>query len=224
MIKFIKSFLIITLLVTSISSCYTTELWKKDSYYKETFKDFLITKEGDKIIILGKKYHYIFDDQSKTLGKLLSWNEREKLELVINNLEILKSGKVSGLAIVRNKRYNDSSLSEKEARFLSELGLVKRKNRGRSILEKRIDLKGVRFLPKKGVNYDISSQFNKEYKVRISDSGFSDKVTKIALTPISVTLDGAGIVLVAGIIVALLSLTIPMVIVKCVADTKLSCR
>ena len=82
----IKSILIFILIITNLTSC-TKKLWRK-SYYVENFKNFMATKDGKKIVIFGKKYHYVFDDESKTIIKLLSWENKSKLE--IENYNFIK--------------------------------------------------------------------------------------------------------------------------------------
>ena len=38
-----------------------TDKWLADGQYEETLKAFLITQDGKKLVVLGQRYHYIFD-------------------------------------------------------------------------------------------------------------------------------------------------------------------
>lgn len=219
-----KIILIVSILL-SLIACNTMELWQKKSFYEETFKDFLVTKDGDQIIILGAKYHYIFQDSSNLLSKLLAWNGRSKLRLKINNLKIQESEQISGWITVSNEDNDNltTSLKQSEKEFLKKLGFKENKN---FIFAKSIFLKGKRYLTKKGVNYNISSpsRFNKEYKTNIEvTNGFNDNAKKIALTPIFITADGVGIVAGTAMAIAVIPLVIPVLIVVCAKDPGGAC-
>ena len=74
----LKSILIVILIVTNLTSCETIRIWE-NTKYNEDFKDFLVTKDNKKIVILGQKYHYAFDDKSGDLSKLLFWESKSKI-------------------------------------------------------------------------------------------------------------------------------------------------
>ena len=209
---FIKTLLIAILITTNLASC-TDALWQK-SYYSETFKNFLITKDGQKIVLLGKKYHYIFDDKSGTIKKLLSWESRSKLEMEIDGFLVNNTIDVNASVTVKSKTQKNSSveLSDQETVFLKDLGFTKARSND-TVLKKKINLVGTRYLPKSGVNYDKSSSFSKEYRVSIEQSSFGDKTIKIAFTPVALAAD--GVLMVAG--VTLMMVVITTRIVSCTA-------
>ncbi len=121
--SFIKTLLIAILITTNLASC-TDALWQK-SYYSETFKNFLITKDGQRIVLLGKKYHYIFDDKSDTIKKLLSWESRSKLEMEMDGFLVNNTIDVNASVTVKSKTQKNSSveLSDQETNFLKDLGV-----------------------------------------------------------------------------------------------------
>lgn len=205
---FIKTLLIAILITTNLASC-TDALWQK-SYYSETFKNFLITKDGQRIVLLGKKYHYIFDDKSDTIKKLLSWESRSKLEMEINGF--LVNNTIDVNASVTVKANSSVKLSDQEKGFLKDLGFTKARSND-TVLKKKINLVGTRYLPKSGVNYDKSSSFSKEYRVSIEQSSFGDKTIKIAFTPVALATD--GVLMVAG--VTMMTVVITTRIVSCTA-------
>jgi hypothetical protein len=209
---FIRTLLIAILITTNLASC-TDALWQK-SYYSETFKNFLITKDGQRIVILGKKYHYIFDDKSGTIKKMLSWESRSKLEMEIDGFLVNNAIDVNASVTVKSKIQKNSSveLSDHEKGFLEDLGFTKAHSND-DVLKKKINLVGTRYLPKSGVNYDKSSSFSKEYRVGIEQSSFGDKAVKIAFTPVTLATD--GVLMVAG--VTLMTVVITTRIVSCAA-------
>lgn len=194
----IKSFLIAILIISNLTSC-TKKLWRK-SYYSENFKNFMTTKNGKKIIALGKKYHYVFEDDSRILIKLLSWENREKLEIENYNFRISEFNKITGSITIKSKipKNSDEDLNEEDIYYLKKLDFISEDN----ILKKNIVLSGVRYYPKSGVNYDKMDPEIKEHKIKIELDDYADKVKKIALTPITVLSDGvliiAGTALFAG--------------------------
>lgn len=213
--SFIKTLLIAILITTNLASC-TDALWQK-SYYSETFKNFLITKDGQRIVLLGKKYHYIFDDKSGTIKKLLSWESRSKLEMEIDGFLVNNTIDVNASVTVKSKTQKNSSveLSDQETGFLMDLGFTKDHSND-TVLKQKINLVGTRYLPKSGVNYDKSSSlssFSKEYRVSIEQSSFGDKTIKIAFTPVALAAD--GVLMVAG--VTLMTVVITTRMVSCTA-------
>jgi hypothetical protein len=189
--SFFKSILIIILIVTNLTSC-TKRLWKK-SYYVENFTNFMATNDGKKIVILGKKYHYIFDDESQTLFKLLSWINKSKLEIENYNFRLSEINKITGSITIKSKapKNSDEDLNEEDISFLNKFGFTSDGN----IFKKNIILSGQRYSPKSGVNYDKIDPLNKEYKFNVEVSDYVDRTKKIVLTPVAVAIDGAIIAL-----------------------------
>lgn len=209
--KIIKSFLIVALLTTNLTSC-TSLLWSNKRTYKETLRDFLVTKDGEKIVILGKKYHYILDDKSGLIKKILTWNGRSKLEMEINDFEVIDAANISGSVTIRSKVQNNSStsLNGQERDFLEdELGFSrKHPDHNSTIFEKKISLTGERYLPKPGVNYDTQSHLNKEYQVHIGYTNSGNKAVKIALTPVAVAADGVLVITGVAMTVVLVPISV----------------
>lgn len=214
----IKHILIVILLITNLTSC-TSLLWR-NSVYGDGFKHFLITQDGKKIVILGEKYHYVFDDESGVLSKLLSWEGRSKLEMEIYNFRLSKFNNITGSITVKSRIQKNSTteLSEQEKDFLIKDGftiatsdeyIFTNTTSDEVIFKKKINIAGVRYLPKPGVNYDTSSSFTKVYGVNIERDDFSDKATKIAFTPVTVV--GDGVLIIAAVALETMSITIRMI-------------
>ena len=194
----LKSFLIAILIITNLSSC-TKMLWKKNSYV-DKFKNVLNTKDGKKIVILGKKYHYVFNDDSLVLNQLLYWENNSKLTIENYSLQVIESNKIIGSIILKTKVENnlDNALNEDEKSFLQKLGFTNSAS-NEAILTKKIEVSGFRYTPKSDVNYDTNSTSNKEFKIKVEvEDNILDKARKIALTPITVVSDGVIITLYFG--------------------------
>ncbi len=196
----IKSFLIAILITLNLTSCATINLWKK-SYYAENFKNFLITEDGKKIVILGEKYHYIFDDKSGDLNKLLSWESKSKLEIENYNFRISEINKITCSITLKSKSQKNSSvnLSKKETAFLQKLGFTNTSS-DEVIFKKNINISGERYSPKSGINYGATAPSKDEYRANIEIDDYTDKTKKIVLTPVAVVGDGALAVAFVGLI------------------------
>ena len=194
----IKSILIFILIITNLTSC-TSMLWKKNSYI-DKFKNVLNTKDGEKIVILGKKYHYIFNDDSLVLNKLLDWENNSKLEIEKYNIRITENNKIIGSIILKTKveKNLNNALDEQDKSFLQTLGF-QNSGSNQAILKKKIIVSGVRYAPKSDANYDTTSTSNKEFKIKVEvDDNFVDIAKKIAFTPVTVLADGVMITLYFG--------------------------
>jgi hypothetical protein len=197
----IKTILIAILITANLTSCMTMKLWQKGSYV-ENFKNFLITKDGKKIVILGEKYHYIFDDNSGDLYQLLTWENNSKLEIENYNFRISKINEIICSITIKNKSQKNSTthLSKKDKSFLQKLGFVNNSS-DEVIFKKNIIISGQRYYPKTGLNYGTSTPLNHDYSVNIEIDDYANKTKKIALTPVAVAGDGALVFAIVGLIV-----------------------
>ena len=207
----IKSFLIVILIISNLTSCATSIFWKNKEYV-ENFNQFLTTKDGKKIVILGNKFHYIFDDESSFLIKLLSWENRLKLEITDYKFKIINFNKITASITIKSKP--DVVLNEQEITYLRELDFIQDEN----FFKKNIDLFGTRYSPKKDVNYQIIGSFSKYYVVRIEIDDFVDTAKKIAVTPIAIVADGIYFAVGATLMVSLFAVRHPLTTTKSTND------
>ena len=185
----LKSFLIAILIISNLSSC-TMKIWEK-TQYEENLKNLYITKDGKKIVILGKKYHYVFDDESGELIKLLSWKSRSKLEIENYDFRISEINKISGSITLKTKtpKERNNILNKNEKSFLKKLGFVNSSS-FEVIFKKKIDIFGNRYSPKSIENFDVATALNTEHKLNIEVADYADKTKKIILTPVAIVGDG----------------------------------
>ena len=185
----LKSFLIAILIISNLSSC-TMKIWEK-TQNEENLKNLYITKDGKKIVIVGKKYHYVFDDESGELIKLLSWKSRSKLEIENYDFRISEINKISGSITLKTKtpKERNNILNKNEKSFLKKLGFVNSSS-FEVIFKKKIDIFGNRYSPKSIENFDVTTSLNTEHKLNIEVADYADKTKKIILTPVAIVGDG----------------------------------
>ena len=70
----------ILLLSSSCENTYTRKLWS-DNFYNEVFYYFLISKDGQFVVFLNDEFHYVFNDNSGLMQKLLLWKNSKKLQI-----------------------------------------------------------------------------------------------------------------------------------------------
>ena len=187
------------------SSCSTRDMWTRSSeyYYKDTIDQYLITKDGEKVIFLGEKYHYIFDDNDNVVKELLNWPNRKELKMDIMSFDFISRNRVKvKIQVIGDFTAESNELSQSELMFLKNLGFNSL-FKGGKILVKDIAFTGKRYLPKPNELYKSNSSLNKSYdvQVRVKYNEAKDIGRKIALTPITIVGDvimNSGIALFFG--------------------------
>ncbi|AQQ39345.1 TPA: hypothetical protein ACT5B2_001896 [Burkholderia cenocepacia] len=176
----------------ALSGCFTPKLYKNDAY-SEHVSAFMMTEDGKKLVVLGTRYHYIFDLPAQLRPVLLS-GYRKSVRTTFEGFHA-SGGSVTGhYRIVLPKDASDDDRRAASADgFASEpAGLV---------LEGDID--GKRYSTEGFVEKDkaAAQPFNRPYSVYIKESpSVVGMGLRILATPITVAADGVlvlgGIVLV----------------------------
>jgi hypothetical protein len=204
-------FMVLSLVLLMSSSCLTSSLWKDHyKYYDDTINQYLITKDGERVIFLGKKYHYILNDKDNVIKELLNWPSRKKMTMSIYNFNAISKDKVEvSIKVSVDSKKQLDELSQSELTFLKSLGFKTSKFDSYKIFH----LNGQRYLPKPNTSYGFNSSLNKNYnvKVGIKYNSATDIAGNIALTPITVVGD---VVLVAGV-TAIIAVAIPVCLIYC---------
>ena len=168
--------------------------------YTETISSFLITKKSNKLVIIGEKYHYIFNIDTK-LKKLLLSKNRKKLSTAFNSFRVDLNNTITG-------NYNIFISSDKvddknHAKLLNEVGFKKDTSQKNHFLVGSI--KGKRYIAKK---IPAQYKFNKRYKIYIQEEKITGKyidetnVVLVLLSPIAVVFKAGFIVLSIPILVS----------------------
>jgi len=195
-----------------LSSCSTPQLWKDKPSYNETIEQFLINKDEEMLVVLGKKFHYIFSIDDN-LEKILLSKKRENITSYFENFKIDSNNSVEGNYTLI---YSTNDKESKNDMWLKKLGFEKSKKTFGKVFTYKYSGKliGKRYLPKESI---VSNQkFNREYSLFIEEEETNFDITaKILLTPIAVAQDG---VLVCGLIV-LSPLVLPGIAVEMLSDS-----
>lgn len=186
-------------------ACFTPMLYNQPMYKNHSFKEevssFLITKEGNKLIVIGKEHHYIFET-NEVLKFILQWSERKRVKASFSNFNIKTDQSLSGsyhLIIPLNNR-----LTPETKALLIAKGFIE--NTALNILDYHGKLQGERFLAD-NVKIPSTMQLNKKYSLHmIEETSMAEGLAKrILLTPVAIIADG---IVLAGSPIILLTILI----------------
>ncbi|MFA8389650.1 hypothetical protein [Burkholderia ubonensis] len=161
-----------------------TDRWLDDSKYDETLSAFLITQDGKQLVVLGTKYHYIFD-MPPQLRAVMTAPYRQKLDTAFIGFEA-QGDKISGRYRIDLSREDAQPDSDARARALAD-GF---KDEGYRLTE-RGTISGTRYLPSDLDGAQIPQAFNSAYRVDVTEKpSVVGKAIKLALSPVAVAADG----------------------------------
>lgn len=208
-LEFRKTINLTLVIIYFLTSSCTKVMWEGNAPHKyDIIEQFLTTENGEKVVFIGKSYHYIFDDKDKFIRKILGWKNRHKLRLSGNEtLSISKTNKVEGIIDIEIRPVAEK-LSDEDVKFLEEIGFKSTVNNSLVVMRKKLVLKGEMYIPKPNVTY-TSSNLAQKYQIILDyKDGILTRSKKIALTPITVTTDavlllsGAVLVTATGLAIA----------------------
>jgi hypothetical protein len=181
----------------------TTDVWKKPTY-NETISQFLITANGEKLIFIGEKYHYIFANQD-SLNNILQWPDRKLLKAAFfNNFSVDAKNKIIGRFAIVCFCHDASKkqiqwLENNEFHRFNKNNLTSTDDKGTYI--KEIKIAGDRYLSN-NLSLDKYDKLNNEYQIQVeTDYTFLDTAGRVALTPIAVAEDGLATFMLIPIVV-----------------------
>ena len=198
--KFKYILLLVILLLHGCSQTGTSRLWTPPRY-TEKINQFLINPKDKSLIVIGEKYHYIFDENSAPLN-LLTWSGRKNLRAYFNDFKINSENIVNGSFTIT---CNSKKVSTDEAQWLKKNGFIINQN---GFYNKMLKIKGTRYL-KRNNKVNHLSHLNEDYYILVEEpNSTSDIIYKTVLTPITVTGDAVyvigGIPLVLGLVAIIL--------------------
>ncbi len=202
----LKIFLILALLLNS--SCTTRCLWKSRPSQQDTIKNFLVSTDGSKVVFIGDRYHYIFDDTAETIQKIVKWEGVSKLKITLGRFKIHSTDQVKVSGHISTL---DENISDADVDFLKSAGFSKEAS-DKNIYGRKIAMNGTIYLPS-------ADEMIAEYQAQ-NDPSFTGKKSqpltqrfavildvekswfswikqtskKIALTPIKLTQDAPGFI------------------------------
>lgn len=185
------SYLTLILLLFITTSCseswikFTPKLWAEKSY-SETFDRFFVARDGWRIVFIGRRYHYVFYDDSKVLLKLLNSKSRDLLFINPRKtyLKLELGNRIRGSVVI--EAIADDNFSKGEVYDLHALGF---RNDERNSLSLSIPIRGNRYRADGRIGVNLP-HLNRTYIIPIHyNSSTLSKIKRAALTPIAVTAD-----------------------------------
>ncbi len=158
--------------------------------YQDTVISYLITEDGSKFVVLGEKYHYIFD-VSPNLKKVLLGSFRSVVTAYFRNAYVTKDNKITCdyFLSISEEATDEQRKSAVEAGFTSD---------NNSELSLSGHLEGIRYGTDGFPSIAQRYKFNQPYYVNITEEpSTANKAGIILLTPIVVLAD--GVLILAGI-------------------------
>jgi hypothetical protein len=167
--------------VGAVSGCVTTSLFKPHEY-EERISSILITADGKKLIVITKKYHYIFDAPTIVVNTIKS-TFHSYVRADFSHFRVDSSGKIKGDV----KLSINSNAPESEIEKAVSLG-YKNSKYFNSV---ECEITGIRY-DSNGIEPMAENQkLNKEYIIVVTaEQSYGEKAAKSLLTPITITADG----------------------------------
>ncbi|WP_419688919.1 hypothetical protein ACN22W_18575 [Burkholderia theae] len=183
----------------ALSGCFTPKLYEDDAY-SEDVSGFMITKDGKKLVVLGTRYHYIFDLPAQ-LRPVLQSGYRTSLRTTFIGFHA-SGGSVTGhyrIVLPKDASDDDRQAAAADGFTSAPAGLVLEGDIG----GKRYSTEGFAAQDKAA-----TQPFNRPYSIYVKQSPSALGMgLRILATPVTVAADGVlvlgGVVLVPVALVVL---------------------
>jgi hypothetical protein len=186
--------LFLCIILLFLDSCITKAVWRNKSY-EEKIEHFFVGSDGRYLVLVGQKYHYVFTDNAGLFKAILSLKQKGVLTLEQNKtyLKLDSNNNIAGSFVIEGPF---SVLPREDMYLLTSLGFKPDKHDNLSI---EIELVGRRYSSK--YLGQALSKSNSTYKLLIyyDDSSLTEGLGKVAITPVTVTLD--AVLLIGKIII-----------------------
>jgi len=191
------SFLIFT------GACFTPALYDKPAEETKNFVEevstFLITQDGQSLIVVGKQHHYIFT-ANDTLKFVLGWAEKKRVKANFDHFTISSDQTMYGSYSLTVNMDNSLSVAAKNELLKHEFKQEQKQN----TLTYRGSVNGVRYLAG-DVTIPATLQLNQKYTIQMTEhyASTSAAIQRVLLTPLALV--GDGLLILGGIPVLLLT-------------------
>lgn len=168
------------------TGCFTERYYLADRashFYQEDINSFLITDDGTKLVVLGNKYHYIFE-LSQGLEQILTGSLKQSVSAKFTVFYVTRDNKISGNCILS---LSDTAVDELKKTAIN-LGFT---YNGKPNLSLSRDIQGTRYSAEGFPEVDKRYRFNDKYIISIrEEQSAAELASNIVITPILVTADG----------------------------------
>ena len=183
-----------SLTVSALSGCFTSKLYEPHKY-EETAWTFWMTEGGSQLVVLGKRYHYVFSDIAPSLQQVLVSPLRKAVTTSLSEFRVTRDNVVRG----DYRLWLSADASEELRRKAVDVGFEAPE------LTLAGHLEGVRYSAEGFRASADTEEFTQPYIVLIREEDSRSRLAgKILLTPVAVAADGA---LVLGVL-ALIALAV----------------
>jgi hypothetical protein len=180
-------------LLFSTSGCVTAKLYRSlaPSEYDEVALSFLVTEDDAKCVVLGSRYHYIFDI-TPSLRHVLTSSLRTAVDGELLNFYVRRNNVVTG----DYKLSLRPGASDEQRQSAIDAGFDTGKTAGLDSDQTAVPvltghLEGIRYSAE-GFRATGTREFTHPYVVKITEQEPGSRLAaKILLTPIAVAADGA---------------------------------
>jgi len=196
-------FTLITVIWFSSMGCVTKDLWRSTNSkpYDETIISFYSQAQKNEIIFIGQKYHYIFNQGTSELNKVLK--VRELLGLNQKNLSINTYTDADDSSIIHTDikiHFEEQSLNKQQYLWLTSHRFLHPAPRV-PVITKSFSLTGKRYKANTKVN-NHAIKLQLPIKLQVYEHS-NNTLYKILMTPLTVTAD-AGLALAGAIILPIM--------------------
>lgn len=199
-----KKLLILSLTLSFLlfgGACFTPLVYENQTnYFKEEISSFLITKDGKKLIVIGKEYHYIFDANEALKFVSGAGSKKKQIKASFSSFRIKKDQSISGNYTFTAGNKHQPLEPAFKTRLLAK-GFTPHpaiKNR----LTYKGSLQGTRYLINE-LEIPATMKLSKAYQIDMIEEQVltASEVTKrILLTPLALSAD--GVIILGGVIVS----------------------
>jgi len=180
-----------------LTGCVTRALFQNREY-REDISSVLISQDGKKLVVIGKRYHYIFD-APRAIVQTLRASFHPFVSGAFGKFYVDSGGQTSG----RYRLVLSSSALEKDRADALAAGY--KAMEGSSHLSFDGELRGVRYSAGDVRLPATAEKLNKTYRVIISaEYSTVQKAARSLLTPVTVAMD--GVLLITGVPLVLIVL------------------
>ncbi|AFQ48268.1 hypothetical protein GEM_1843 [Burkholderia cepacia GG4] len=173
----------------------------EDGRYEETVERFLVSEDGKKFVVLGKKYHYIFD-MPEHLGAVLASSYRKSIQAALYGF-VAQGSKISGeyRLVLARAGVTDDDWARAQTDGFTKYHV------GESSMDGTLN--GSRYLADGFAQGKTWSSFSRAYTIQVDDRlTTGDKAVRVLATPVTLAADGVmmiGAVVLFPVIVVMLA-------------------
>lgn len=181
-------YIVSSLILLTTTGCFTKKFIESDFYtgrYQELVDIFLVTGDKSKLVLLGEKYHYIFDADA-SVAKILNSSCLPLISIIFTDLRVKKDNRIIGnftLTLALEEATDEQKKSAMDVGFAYD---------GKKLfMDMSGKLEGIRYSAAGFAEGSLGYKSNgPNYLDIVEETAELNTAGKILLTPIAVLADG----------------------------------